>query len=52
MLDTIAAVLGDAAVGSLTGGTAPIHRQAMVDEFSERRALVSDLKAPRTSETR
>ncbi|MGH3189858.1 MAG: DEAD/DEAH box helicase [Streptosporangiaceae bacterium] len=48
VLDVIAAGLGAAAVGPLTGSTPPIHRQAMVDEFSARRGsavLVSQIQA-------
>jgi superfamily II DNA or RNA helicase len=48
VLDTIAAVLGGAAVGPLTGSTPPIQRQTMVDEFSARRGpavLVSQIQA-------
>ena len=48
VLDVIGAVLGDVAIGPLTGSTPPIHRQAMVDEFSARRVpavLVSQIQA-------
>jgi SNF2 family DNA or RNA helicase len=47
-LDTIASVLGDIAVGPLTGSTPPIHRQNMVDQFTARRGpavLVSQIQA-------
>ncbi len=48
VLDIIAALLGGAAVGPLTGNTPPIQRQTMVDEFSARRGpavLVSQIQA-------
>ena len=48
VLDIIAAVLGGAAVGPLTGNTPPIQRQTMVDEFSARpgpAVLVSQIQA-------
>ena len=48
VLETVAAVLGDIAVGPLTGSTPPIHRQNMVDEFTARRGpavLVSQIQA-------
>jgi superfamily II DNA or RNA helicase len=48
VLDIVAAGLGAAAVGPLTGSTPPIHRQTMVDEFSARRGpavLVSQIQA-------
>jgi superfamily II DNA or RNA helicase len=48
VLDVIAVVLGGVAVGPLTGSTPPIHRQAMVDEFSARpgpAVLVSQIQA-------
>lgn len=41
-------VLSAATVGPLTGSTLPIHRQAMVDDFSARRGpavLVSQIQA-------
>jgi SNF2-related domain/Helicase conserved C-terminal domain/Helix-hairpin-helix domain len=48
VLDTVAAVLGNVALGPLTGSTPPIQRQAMVDEFEARRSprvLVSQIQA-------
>jgi SNF2 family DNA or RNA helicase len=48
VLDTIASILGDLAVGPLTGSTPPIHRQAMVDQFTARQGpavLVSQIQA-------
>ncbi|MGD0606911.1 MAG: hypothetical protein ABSA53_25400 [Streptosporangiaceae bacterium] len=40
VLDTVAAVLGDLTVGPLTGSTPPIHRQAMIDQFTARQGPV------------
>jgi SNF2 family DNA or RNA helicase len=53
VLDTIAAVLGgpvsgSAVYGPLTGSTPPIHRQSMIDQFSDHRGpavLVSQIQA-------
>jgi SNF2 family DNA or RNA helicase len=48
VLDMVAAVLGDLAVGPLTGSTPPIHRQSLVDQFTARQGpavLVSQIQA-------
>jgi superfamily II DNA or RNA helicase len=48
VLDTIASVLGDLAVGPLSGSTPPIHRQSLVDQFTVRQGpavLVSQIQA-------
>jgi Helicase conserved C-terminal domain len=48
VLDIVASVLGDLAVGPLTGSTPPIHRQSMVGQFTARRGpavLVSQIQA-------
>jgi SNF2 family DNA or RNA helicase len=48
VLDTVAAVLDGVALGPLTGSTPPIQRQAMVDDFGNRRGpavLVSQIQA-------
>jgi superfamily II DNA or RNA helicase len=48
VLDTIAAVLGNAAIGPLTGSTPPDQRQDMIDELRDRRGpgvLVSQIQA-------
>jgi SNF2 family DNA or RNA helicase len=48
VLNTVAAVLGNVALGPLTGSTPPIQRQAMVDDFGNRRGpavLVSQIQA-------
>jgi SNF2 family DNA or RNA helicase len=48
VLEIIASVLGDIAVGPLTGSTPPVHRQNMVDQFTARRGpavLVSQIQA-------
>jgi superfamily II DNA or RNA helicase len=48
VLDIIAAVLGAAVVGPLTGSTPPIQRQTMVDDFAARHGpavLVSQIQA-------
>jgi SNF2 family DNA or RNA helicase len=48
VLETVSAILGDIAIGPLTGSTPPIHRQNMVDQFTARHApavLVSQIQA-------
>lgn len=48
VLETISSVLGPATVGPLTGSVAPAVRQAMVDDFTERKGravLVSQIQA-------
>jgi SNF2 family DNA or RNA helicase len=48
VLGTIASVLGDIAIGPLTGSISPVERQSMVDEFTARpgpAALVSQIQA-------
>lgn len=48
VLDTVAAAVGDRALGPLTGALTPTERQALVDEFTERAGpavLVSQIQA-------
>jgi SNF2 family DNA or RNA helicase len=48
VLETIFSVLGDMAMGPLTGSTPPIHRQTMVDQFTAHQGpavLVSQIQA-------
>ena len=48
VLEIVAALLGDIAMGPLTGSTPPIHRQNMIDDFTARRGpavLVSQIQA-------
>jgi SNF2 family DNA or RNA helicase len=48
VLGAIASILGDVAIGPLTGSISPVERQSMVDQFTARRdpaVLVSQIEA-------
>ncbi|MGH3297416.1 MAG: DEAD/DEAH box helicase, partial [Trebonia sp.] len=48
VLSTVAAALGETAIGPITGNVAPVKRQALIDEFTARRSrsvLVAQIQA-------